>query len=583
MADADTRALTRIAVIGAGASGLAQIAQLKEIYGRDAVAAETRVEIVGFEARDGVGGIWWVVSWDELTSRNYDPNPSPFLHATRVVDGKTQLLPHPRGAEAPTPVYDGLRTNLAGGIMQYRGFPFPDTAHLFPTSAQVLAYLQSYAEARGLLEHIRFNTRVERLRLTPSAGARRGGRRWGITSSNTVAGTTAHEEFDYVAVANGHYADGYIPPIEGLSGFPGTVQHSREFRREADYAGRTVLVVGSFASGSDVSRLIAQLNVGHYAADGAPLHAGAGEKLPFTKVYQSSSGVPNINNGLQDGTEAWKPFVVNVPLIERVEGASAEYPKGRVHFYEAGAETENGPATASHAPLDDVDVIIFATGYYYALPFIKAADAPWDALRPLEDEIARDERAGGAEWETGGLRGWAVRGLDPLLLFLENDRTIVFNVLQYQIAPFPFAEVQARLAALLWAGLLPNFPDVPTPPPNLGNPYIAQQLALPASGAPTPALSDAAHSRASSPPSTPPEGHEQPRVVEGKGEPLRHTHRKRKEFIFPNPYEVYWTEYVFSLTREGEDEGTEDYWLAFEQWRADLRNDVFLRKRTLGY
>lgn len=54
----DTRPLTRIAVIGAGASGLATLAQLKEVYSRPKVAAETRVEIVGFESRDGVGGIW---------------------------------------------------------------------------------------------------------------------------------------------------------------------------------------------------------------------------------------------------------------------------------------------------------------------------------------------------------------------------------------------------------------------------------------------------------------------------------------------------------------------------------------------
>lgn len=360
--------------------------------------------------------------------RNYDPNPTPFLRAARTVEGKTQLLPYPAANEAPTPVYDGLRTNLAGGIMQFRGFPFPDSAHLFPTSEQVLAYLQSYAEAKDLLPHIRFSTRVERLRLTPTSGARRGGRRWGITSSNTATGTSTSEEFDYVAVANGHYADGYIPPIDGLSEFPGTILHSREFRKEAEYAGKKVLVVGSFASGSDVSRLIAQLNVGHYDAAGAALHDG--EKLPFTPVYQSSSGVPNINNGLQDGSEPWKPFVENVPLIERVEGPSASFPKGRVWFYEEGAETDNGIARGSHAPLDDVDVIIFATGYYNALPFIKGADAPWSELRPLEDEITKEERAGGAEWEIGGLRGWAVRGLDPLLLFLENDRTIIFNVLR---------------------------------------------------------------------------------------------------------------------------------------------------------
>lgn len=82
--------------------------------------------------------------------------------------------------------------------------------------------------------------------------------------------------------------------------------------------------------------------------------------------------------------------------------------------------------------LQEVDVIIFATGYNFSLPFCKATDSPWDGARILDDQIRPGERDGGSESEVGGMKGLGVEGLDPLLLFLENDplRSIAFPVLR---------------------------------------------------------------------------------------------------------------------------------------------------------
>lgn len=46
----------RVAVIGAGASGLVQTQQLLEAWSREAV--KTKLEVVVFEAREDVGGVW---------------------------------------------------------------------------------------------------------------------------------------------------------------------------------------------------------------------------------------------------------------------------------------------------------------------------------------------------------------------------------------------------------------------------------------------------------------------------------------------------------------------------------------------
>lgn len=169
--------------------------------------------------------------------------------------------------------------------------------------------------------------------------------------------------------------------------------HSREFRRASDFAGQTILVIGSFSSGSDITRLIGGLNID-------PSH-------PRTKVYQSSTGIGN-SSAVIDPDEPWRPYIHAVPLIGHING-------GSIHFQDT---------PFSHEPIKGVDVIIFATGYYNSLPFCKKYDEPWRSQRVLKEEIS--VRDGGDESELGGLRGLHMDGMDEMLLFLKDDRSIAF-------------------------------------------------------------------------------------------------------------------------------------------------------------
>jgi hypothetical protein len=189
----------------------------------------------------------------------------------------------------------------------------------------------------------------------------------------------------------------------------------------------------------------------------------------------------------------------------------------------------------------------------------------------LDEVIREDEREGGDRWEIGGVKGLHMVGLDELLLFLEEDRSIAFPGLRtslhwlmtkliwaaYQVVPFPFSEVQARLQALYWAGLLPSFPTSPKLPENpstanLTPPQTPPPDALPAQ---TPVAASA-------------------RISEST----------RKELIFAVPYEWTYTMYLFDLMKEA-DGGAEipDHWKEVEEWRVERRLDTGLRKRLLGY
>lgn len=175
----------------------------------------------------------------------------------------------PPGQEDPSPMYEGLHTNLPNvspycwavrgastddvqELMAYRDFPFPEGTPLFPDrrelfplpctlrpvrmsdvrghglvlsvymgSGQILMslllgmvqkYLEDYADRFDLRRHIRFNTRVERLYQSEDDD----GGSWTIESRG-LAEESREERFDHVCVANGHYSDGWIPDVQGLS------------------------------------------------------------------------------------------------------------------------------------------------------------------------------------------------------------------------------------------------------------------------------------------------------------------------------------------------------------------------------
>ncbi|KDN36805.1 hypothetical protein RSAG8_10587, partial [Rhizoctonia solani AG-8 WAC10335] len=119
----------RIAVIGAGVSGLGVT---RVFVGEIEKGIESgEYEIICFEKREGVGGIWLP------DSNTLNPTRTSF-----------------------TPVYDSLMTNLPVPAMMYAGHdPTPGT-HLFPHAREVIKYLQTFEERFNLCRFIRYNTTV---------------------------------------------------------------------------------------------------------------------------------------------------------------------------------------------------------------------------------------------------------------------------------------------------------------------------------------------------------------------------------------------------------------------------------------
>jgi cation diffusion facilitator CzcD-associated flavoprotein CzcO len=189
-----------VCVVGAGASGLAAIKNLREHgFGVDCYERET-----------GVGGAW-----------NWRHDRSPVYASTHLVSSKP--------------------------FTQYPDFPMPDDWPDYPHHAQLLSYLERYADHFDLRPHVWFGTEV--VRVEPADGTN-----WDVTTRSTGgAGAERTHRYAAVVVANGHNWSPKMPAYEGLEGFRGQVMHASAYKDTTQLKGRRVLVVGAGNTGCDIA------------------------------------------------------------------------------------------------------------------------------------------------------------------------------------------------------------------------------------------------------------------------------------------------------------------------------------------
>jgi cation diffusion facilitator CzcD-associated flavoprotein CzcO len=183
----------RIAIIGAGCSGLTAIKNLQEAGLQD---------IVCYEKSPQIGGNWVYTS---------TPAHSSISRMTHTISSKY--------------------------LSQFSDFPMPDEYPDYPSHQQILAYFQSYARHFQLNKFIRLNTAVLHITKTDNEC-------WRLSLSD---GTQS--EFDYLLIANGHHAVPRHP--EWRNHFTGLYMHTHDFKTNHVLRNKRVLVVGGGNSACD--------------------------------------------------------------------------------------------------------------------------------------------------------------------------------------------------------------------------------------------------------------------------------------------------------------------------------------------
>lgn len=217
----------RVAVIGAGPSGLSALRALADEKVFDTVRL--------FERREMVGGIWYVHLQIEEEPRLinchriHDPEPDTFPSPVAKrpttqrppVDLPALTMPLGEDVGARTGIYNSLDSNVGAKVMAFTHTPFPEINSAAsvtrygannPTRPwQVIAdYLEDgFKNYRHLLS---LNTTVEK--------AKKIGSEWVLTlckSDEKDRGKQQdywwQEKFDAIVVATGHYNVPFIPAI----------------------------------------------------------------------------------------------------------------------------------------------------------------------------------------------------------------------------------------------------------------------------------------------------------------------------------------------------------------------------------
>ncbi|MGW0177179.1 flavin-containing monooxygenase [Rhodococcus sp. NPDC003322] len=331
----------RVAVIGAGAAGLATTKALLDVG----------LEVVTYEKGDRPGGLW-------------------------ARDNNSGL----------SPAYASLHLNTSKARTQFADFPMPAEWPDYPSADHIAGYLAEYADRFGLTEHIRFGSTVTVVDRAEPA------RPWVV---RTDSGDTG--EFDAVVVANGHNWDPRHPEPGYPGTFTGTQLHAHDYRTAEIFRDRRVLVVGMGNSAMDIAvdaSYVARGPVFLSARHGVHIvpkylfgrpsdqTAGVLAALPWRARQfvaetllrlavgtPQSYGLPAPSGGLFQNHPTISDTilhrfthgeVVARPGIERLDG-------DRIVFADGSSEP--------------VDVIVWATGYRVNIPFLRER---WIGLDPEE-------------------------------------------------------------------------------------------------------------------------------------------------------------------------------------------------------
>jgi cation diffusion facilitator CzcD-associated flavoprotein CzcO len=378
--------LPRTAVIGAGIAGLTTGKMLNDYA----------IPYTCFEASDRVGGNW--------------------------------AFENPNGHSS---AYRSLHIDTSKHQLSFRDYPIPDEYPDFPHHTQIKDYLDGYADAFGLREHIQFRNRVEHAERLPDGG-------WVLEDQ---AG--ASHQFDLLVVANGHHWDPRFPEFPGT--FAGTSMHSHHYvdpRTPLDLFGKRILIVGIGNSAADIavelSSKALQNEVTLSTRSGAWIVPKYIAGRPADKYYKT---FPYIPLGWQRKVVQWgqpltngRPENYGLPtpnhkFFEAHPTQSVELPlrlgSGDVVPKTNVTQLDGDTVHFADGTSSDFDVIIYATGYNITFPFFDEdfLSAPGNRI-PLYKRMFSP-------------------GIDDLVFvgFAQSTPTL-----------FPFVECQSRLVGAFAAG-----------------------------------------------------------------------------------------------------------------------------------
>jgi hypothetical protein len=390
--------LPRVCIIGAGSSGIAVAKAMKD----------RGIPFDCFEKGDQVGGNWYF-----------------------------------RNTNGMSAAYESLHINTDSRLMEYRDYPMPEGTPDYPSHRVIMDYFNAYVDHFGLRESITFNTSVEHARRMDD----------GVWEVTLDSGDIRH--YDVLLVANGHHWDPRWPDPEYPGQFDGEQIHSHAYlspEDPVDCRGKKVLVVGMGNSAMDIACELGRPGLAEKVYLSARHGVWVVPKYIFGVPTTRLTGMPRwvpwrLNSWLTNlivAMNVGKPWNYGLPrpdhrILQAHPTISQEIyirlGSGDIHPRPGINCLDGDRVEFSDGSRDEVDIIIWCTGYNVSFPFFDAAfiAAP-DHDLPLWERMVRP-------------------GLDNLFFI---------GLLQPLGAIMPMAEAQAKLIGdhLLGRVSLPSAPEM---------------------------------------------------------------------------------------------------------------------------
>ena len=207
----------RIAVLGAGPSGLAQ---LRAFQSAQAAGAEIP-EVVCFEKQANWGGLW-NYTWRTGLDQYGEP-----VHGS---------------------MYRYLWSNGPKEGLEFADYSFEEhfgkQIASYPPRAVLFDYIEGRVNKAGVRDWIRFETSVRRVEAE--------GDKFAVTVKDLPNDREYTEVFDHVICATGHFSTPNVPQFEGFDKFQGRVLHAHDFRDALEFKDLDILIVGTSYSAEDI-------------------------------------------------------------------------------------------------------------------------------------------------------------------------------------------------------------------------------------------------------------------------------------------------------------------------------------------
>ena len=209
----------RVAIIGAGPSGLAQLRAF-QLAARN---GEEIPDIVCYEKQSDWGGLWnytWRTGVDE------------------------------HGNPCHCSMYRYLWSNGPKEGLEFADYTFEEhfgkQIASYPPREVLWNYIKGRVEKADVRQWIRFDHNVRDVRYDEATG------KFSITVRDHATDTESTEEFDHVVVASGHFSTPNVPHYEGFEGFNGRILHAHDFRDAREFIDKDILILGTSYSAEDI-------------------------------------------------------------------------------------------------------------------------------------------------------------------------------------------------------------------------------------------------------------------------------------------------------------------------------------------